>query len=255
MKIQKLGMGIASLSSILAISAPAQALTTLYSQTNIVTNPGAGFSSADVSSSAPPQSTFGFGAIEGTNRLADDFTVPSEGWLIDSIRVLAYRTNTYTFPPISPFTGISLNIWDGVPGAGGTIIASSTNFLSTDWTGVYRTTSTTLTNAQRPVMNIDASFPSLSLSQGTYWADWALTSGGNSFTPPVSLGAGNARQFVTSWNALTEAGSGLSVELPFAVNGVVANPVPFEFNPATGLAVLGGIWIVRKIAKQKSKKD
>jgi hypothetical protein len=254
----------AVLAGTLAIASSAQAAT-LYSQANIVTNPGAGFGGADVSAIATGSNTFGFGAIQGTNRLADDFTVPVGGWLVDSISVLAYATSTYGSPPSSPFTDISMNIWNGTPGASGTIIASSSTLQSTNWSGIYRTdgSSANFTNAQRPVMNVVASFPSLSLGQGTYWVDWALTNNktSNSFVPPVmtasgNLVSGNSLQFTTAWASTTDAGLNQVVDLPFAINGTsVAGPVAVpEPSAAPALIVLGGFLLVRRAAKRKLMK-
>jgi hypothetical protein len=236
----------------------------LYSQTSIVTNPGAGFNGADASRIATGATLFGSGATQGSNRLADDFTVPASGWLVDSISVYAYRTNTYTYPPASPFTGITLNIWNGVPGAGGSIIASSNTLGSTNWTGIYRVNNTTtLTNAQRPVMNVAALFPNLLLTQGTYWADWSLTAGGTLFVPPLTttsgtLVTGNARQFTNStstWADVIDAGNPTPlprpVDFPFAVSGSIPTPVPFEFDPTAGIVFLGAGWLVRRTLKKK----
>jgi hypothetical protein len=245
----------------LAISSSAQAAT-LYSQANITTNPGAGFGGADVSAIPTGATTFGFGASEGINRSADDFTVPVGGWLVDSISVLAYATSTYGSPPTSPFTGISMNIWNGTPGGGGTIIASSSILQSTNWSGIYRTdgSSANFTNAQRPVMNVVAAFPSLSLGQGTYWVDWALTNNktANSFVPPVMTASGNqlvgnSRQFVTAWNNLIEAGTNQAVDLPFSIDGTsLAGPVAVpESHSAPALIVLGGFLLVRRAVKRK----
>jgi hypothetical protein len=266
----------ALLAGTLAIASSAQAAT-LYSQANIVTNPGAGFNGADVSAFAPGASTFGFGATQYNNvlstqptiRLADDFTVPVGGWLVDSINVLAYVTGTST---TSPFTGISMNIWNGTPGGGGTIIASSSNLQNSGWSGIYRTTATTLTDDQRPVMNVGAAFPSLFLGQGTYWVDWSLanfTSDNqfprSSWVPPVmtasrNLVSGNSLQLLNGvlggWSNATDAGLTQVVELPFAINGTsLAEPVAVpEPSVAPALMVFGGFLLARRAVKRKLMK-
>jgi hypothetical protein len=253
----------ALLAGTLAISSSAQAAT-LYSQANIITNPGAGFGGADVSAIAPGANTFGFGAIEGSNRLADDFTVPAGGWLVDSVSVLAYVTGTYSSPPSSPFTGISMNIWSGTPGSGGTVISSSSSLLSTNWSGIYRTNtgSTNFTNDQRPVMNVVASFPSLSLGQGTYWVDWALTiDRGSSFSwvPPVmtasgNLVAGNSLQFTVAsgvWASNTDRVIN-QVDLPFAINGTAVNGVAVpEPSAVPAVMVFGGFLLARRAVRRR----
>jgi hypothetical protein len=254
----------ALLAGTLAISSSAQAAT-LYSQANIITNPGAGFGGADVSAIAPGATTFGFGAAQVLNlRLADDFTVPVGGWLVDSISVLAHATSTYGSPPSSPFTGISMNIWNGTPGGGGTIIASSSSLQSTNWSGIYRTNtgSTNFTNDQRPVMNVVASFPSLSLGQGTYWIDWALTNNktSNSFVTPVmtasgNLVAGNSLQFTVAsgvWASTTDTGINQVVDLPFAINGTAVNGVAVpEPSAVPAVMVFGGFLLARRAVRRR----
>ncbi|MDT3674380.1 PEP-CTERM sorting domain-containing protein [Microcystis wesenbergii] len=182
------------------VSLPAQA-TTLFSQTNIVTNPGAGFNGSDVSQASATVDVAGQNAT-GDFRLAESFTISDAGlWAIDKVSVMAYMTSTYGFPPTSPFTGISVNIWDNAPGlAGSNILGSSTNLLSTNWTGVYRTFNGVLDDAQRPVMNIAANFSGsgLTLAPGTYWADYQLTGlsptgGTTAFTPYLMTTSGGNR--------------------------------------------------------------
>lgn len=230
------------------ISLPAQA-TTLFSQTNIVTNPGAGFNGSDVSQASATVDLGGQNA-SSVRGLAQSFTISDPGlWAIDTVSVMAYMTSTYGFPPTSPFTGISVNIWDNAPGlAGSNILGSSTNLLSTNWTGVYRTFNGVLNNAQRPVMNIAANFSGsgLTLAPGTYWADYQLTGlsptgGTTAFTPylmttlggnPVTVN-GNARQFNTSaapnaWITISEGNPAQGVSLPLTVTGQkFPNLVPF----------------------------
>ena len=184
------------------VSLPAQA-TTLFSQTNIVTNPGAGFNGSDVSQASATVNLAGQNATGDFDfRLAQSFTISDAGlWAIDKVSVMAYMTSTYGFPPTSPFTGISVNIWDNAPGlAGSNILGSSTNLLSTNWTGVYRTFNGVLDDAQRPVMNIAANFSGsgLTLAPGTYWADYQLTGlsptgGTTAFTPYLMTTSGGNR--------------------------------------------------------------
>jgi hypothetical protein len=258
----------ALLAGTLAISSSAQAAT-LYSQANIITNPGAGFGGADVSAIAPGANTFGFTATEGTYRLADDFTVPAGGWLVDSVNVLAYVTapngSPSSSPANSPFTGISMNIWNGTPGGGGTIIASSSNLQSTNWSGIYRTNTeaATFTNTRRPVMNVVAAFPSLSLGQGTYWVDWVLTNdrdSSSSWVPPVmtasgNLVAGNSLQFTVAsgvWASTTDSGLNQVVDLPFAINGTTVNGVAVpEPSAMPAMMVLGGFLLARRAVRRR----
>ena len=254
------------------VSLPAQA-TTLFSQTNIVTNPGAGFNGSDVSQASATVDIGGQNAT-GDFRLAQSFTISDAGlWAIDKVSVMAYMSSTgYGFPPTSPFTGISVNIWDNAPGlAGSNILGSSTTLLSTDWTGVYRTFNGVLDNARRPVMKIAANFSGsgLTLAPGTYWADYQLTGlsptgGTTAFTPylmttsggnPVTL-TGNARQFNTSaapgdWITISEGNPAQGVSLPLTVTG---QKVP-EPSTVLGLGLLGLGALVKRQLKPKQGSD
>lgn len=245
------------------ISLPAQA-TTLFSQTDIVTNPGAGFNGSDVSQASATVDTAGQAAT-GSFRLAQSFTISNAGlWAIDTVSVMAYMTSTYGFPPTSPFTGISVNIWDNAPGlAGSNILGSSTTLLSTNWTGVYRTFNGVLNNAQRPVMNIAANFSGsgLTLAPGTYWADYQLTGlsptgGTTAFTPylmttsggnPVTL-TGNARQSTSgSWITISTGDPAQGVSFPLTVTG---QKVP-DPSAVLGLGLLGlGALVLKAKARQ-----
>lgn len=249
------------------VSLPAQA-TTLFSQTNIVTNPGAGFNGSDVSQASATVDVAGQNAT-GDFRLAQSFTISDAGlWAIDKVSVMAYMISDYGFPPTSPFTGISVNIWDNAPGlAGSNILGSSTTLLSTNWTGVYRTFNGVLDNAQRPVMNIAANFSGsgLTLAPGTYWADYQLTGlsptgGTTAFTPylmttsggnPVTVN-GNARQLVSgTWIPISEGDPAQGVSFPLTVTG---QQVP-EPSTVLGLGLLGLGALVKRQLKQKQGSD
>ncbi|MCZ8247360.1 MAG: PEP-CTERM sorting domain-containing protein [Microcystis sp. LE19-195.1E] len=250
------------------VSLPAQA-TTLFSQTNIVTNPGAGFNGSDVSQASATVTSGG----ATVTRLAQSFTISDAGlWAIDKVSVMGYMTSTYGFPPASPFTGISVNIWDNAPGlAGSNILGSSTNLLSTNWTGVYRTANGVLNNAQRPVMNIAANFSGsgLTLAPGTYWADYQLTGlsptgGTTAFTPflmttsggnPVTVN-GNARQFNNSaapnvWITISSGNPAQGVSFPLTVTG---QKVP-EPSTVLALGLLGLGALVKRQLKPKQGSD
>lgn len=255
------------------VSIPVQA-TTLFSETNIITNPGAGFNSSNVSQASASVNSGGSNATTGSFRLAQNFTFTNPGlWSIDTVSLQAYMTSTgYGFPPTSPLTGISVNIWDNVPElAGSNIIGSTTTLLNTDWTGVYRTFNgvANLTNSQRPVMNITAGFNGLNLSAGTYWVDYALTGlsptgGTNAFSPylmtvvnglPNTI-IGNARQFNSNnstWANINSGTPGQQVSFPLIVTGteipVIGTEIP---EPSSNFVLLAlGVFGVGSTIKRK----
>jgi hypothetical protein len=252
------------------VSIPVQAAT-LFSQTNIITNPGAGFNGSNVSQASASVNSGGSTATSGF-RLAQSFTFSNPGvWSIDTVSVQGYMTSTYGFPPTSPLTGISVNIWDNAPGlAGSNIIGSTNTLLNTDWTGVYRTFNgvANLTNSQRPVMNITADFNGLNLSAGTYWVDYALTGLSptavtTAFSPYLmtvvnglpNTVIGNARQFnpnTSTW-ANTNAGTpGQQVSFPLTVTADLTQiPEPSSTLVLLALGVFGaGSTIKRKLEEK-----
>jgi hypothetical protein len=210
----------------------ARAGTVIYSNGPFVSDPGAGIGGADASVLRDGLGTFGL-TMSSTIRAADDFVVPAgEIWNITGLRVFGYQTGSTT---TSTFTALRAQIWDARPGDPGASVIwgnLTDNILSgSAFTGVYRVTSDTLTNAQRPVMQLDGSVTTL-LTAGRYWVEWgaagSLASG--PFAPPITISGqavtGNARQYNSGWiNAV--ANSGDQQGLPFEFSGVVmAAPEP-----------------------------
>jgi hypothetical protein len=108
-----------------------------------------------------------------------------------------------------------------------TILFSSTTIGSNTFSGTHRVTTTTLTNAQRPIFGVEAAFTGVSLNPGSYWIDVNFNAG---FAPPATvfdpidnraeLVPGNALQFNgTTWSAVSDAG--VQVTVPFQIQGTV----------------------------------
>jgi len=205
--------------------------TALWDNGPIVTNPGAGFEGADASAISPGGTLFGGSFNRPSFRRADDFTVPAGGWQITGFEFDGYQTGSTTE---STFTALSVAIWSGVPGEGGTVIWGdmNTNVLSgSTFANIYRVTSTTLTNNQRPVMRLGVSGLNIKLAPGTYWIEFAATGSlaSGPWVPPVSSPTswpiGNSRLFTVGtgvWSVPVDgptAGPTQPYDLPFRIFG------------------------------------
>jgi len=227
----------------------------LWDNGPLVTHPGGGYNGADASAlqSALGMNTYGFGN-QYTNgyRMADDFTISDPaGWQIDTVTFFAYQTGTYAFPPVSTITGLYVQIWDGPPWAGGTVIwgdLTTNRLASTGWSGIYRVLDTAMTNAQRPIMANTANV-GITLPPGTYYLDWmtagSLTSG--PWAPPVTIlgqtTTGDAYQYTTSWAPALDTGTSTQQGMPFIVEGTVpgSQDIPWLSEaPITGTLSAGG---------------
>lgn len=215
-----------------------------------VTGIGDGFGGANTSAIESPGTTFGYGINVNTPLyIADDITVPAAGWQLSSMKWYSYQTGSTTTPT---FTGAYVTIYNGNPVSGGTPIygdytANRIVPVNTTWSGAYRVTSTTLTNNQRPIMEvgIDMSWVP-ALAGGTYWIGVGLTgslASGPWSVPKTPHGAtDNAVQYyLGAWTALQDAGSLYPQDMPFKLDGTVL-PEPTSL----GLFALAGLLIRRR---------
>jgi hypothetical protein len=222
----------------------------LYESGPLVSNPAEGTNFADASVITEGLGAFGFQhSVASGLRVAMPITVPpGQGWRIDSLVFFAYQTGSTT---TSTIDNVNLRIWRGTPGAPGSEIIfgnTTTNRLNqTRFSGIYRVTSSTLTDVQRPIMAqrvLPSTSATLVLGPGTYWLDWqtggTLPSG--PWVPPITiegqLSTGNARQFNgTTWVDLLD--NGFPQGLPFQVYGQVIPGVPFTTVTQTAPAPVG----------------
>ncbi|OYT69349.1 MAG: hypothetical protein CFK52_13870, partial [Chloracidobacterium sp. CP2_5A] len=227
---------------------PPQACSTpIFTNGGIESLPTGGFGGAPISVVALPFTTFGFTVTSTSNfALAEDFIVPSGStWTPTAVTLYAYRTGSGIVT--SPIIGVSLRLWDGPPGAGGTELTALTSAAITTnvFSGVYRVPATTPTDNQRPLFATTVSWPAsfpATLAPGTYWLEWTLTPlSGSLFYPPRAVfnGTENGRQRNgTTWATAVDSGASLPVDFPFVICGT-ATPActPSVINPSVSLAV------------------
>lgn len=203
----------------------------------------------DVGNLTEANTTLGFGATQGSNRLADDFTVPagSSGWIISQVVLYGYKTGAPATP--SPFSAYTLQIWGPCtagtrPGdAGCTTIAwgdTTTNRLASSVDSTWFRIANSLVPAPtapgttRKIWTNTLTVGT-TLGPGLYWLDWASTdtSAGTHFDPPATVAgvrgvAGwNARQFTVSagtWANALDTGTpatapDVPMDLPFQLIG------------------------------------
>jgi subtilisin-like proprotein convertase family protein len=170
------------------------------------------------------------------NTLADDFTVPAgQTWNITTLRI--YSLDQVTTTTTSPYNNIRVRIYNGVPGAGGTVVygdMTTNRFAATAYTAkraIFNSQVPTpgTPTPNLPVFSIDATI-NTSLTAGTYWIEWQVVNTVNCFsltsqTPGVrALAGANARQSIAgAWAPLIDGGSpatapDVNIELPFSLN-------------------------------------
>ena len=174
----------------------------LYDNGGLVNYPGGGFGGADASvlETALTLTIYGFGAqVSATNSMADDFVVPAPGWQVDEVMLFAYQTGSTT---TSTITEVRVQIWDGDPTAGGTIIfgdLTTNRMTNTTWSNIYRSIDTAPLASNRPIMANTASL-GVELTPGTYWIQFMFngTLSSGPWAPPITIlntpTTGNAKQ-------------------------------------------------------------
>lgn len=150
----------------------------LFDNGPIVTHAGQGAGGTDLSvlqDTSLNLNILGVGhQVQFANRVADDFVVPSGGWIVDSIVFYAYQTGS---PTTSPITTVRFQVWDTIPYvSGGSIVFGDTTtnrMTSTKWSGAWRVTQLTMTSTQRPIMRqLCVINGGMTLSEGTHWIEW-----------------------------------------------------------------------------------
>jgi hypothetical protein len=220
----------------------------LYDNGPIATHPGVCNAGADASrlQSGIGLNIFGFNAsVAGGFRVSDDFVVPAPGWVVNEL--VAYTYQTGSTPAAPTITDVRVQIWNGPPNAGGTIVFGDTTtnrFVSAAFSNTFRDLDTTACPAAaaqtRPIMAATATVGT-TLAPGTYWIDYQIggtLASGPWAVPTTILGetdgcAGpavcNGLQWTgTAWTTLLDSGAAATVQdVKFRLEGV---PTPVELQ-------------------------
>lgn len=200
----------------------------LYNQSEMINYPGQGFGGADVSGTTG--ALFGVSVDIAANFLvADEFVVPpGQVWMIDSIVVFNYQTNSTS---TSTINDVRMQISQGMsPGSGNIVFGDlvTNNLANSYFTGIYRTLPGSLTNTQRPIMRTSVNTGGLSLSPGTYFIEYQA--GGSLPSGPfcilrtlgtTHIATGNAYQNNGTWNNLLEFDTNGNNPLPKGLTFIV----------------------------------
>ncbi len=201
----------------------------LYDNGPLANAPGGGFGGADASvlQTALTLTLYGFGhQIASNNSMGDDFTVPAGGgWQVDQMQFFAYQTGSTT---TSTMNDIRVQIWNGDPTAGGTVIwgdLTTNRLASSTFSNIYRSIDTSPLDSNRPIM-VQTATIGTTLAPGTYWVQWMTggTLASGPWAPPITITGttttGNGKQNLAGvWgNALDGT---FPQGLPFIVIGSV----------------------------------
>jgi hypothetical protein len=204
----------------------------LFDNGPFVTAEGVGSNGTDYSElqdASLGMGTYGAGfQISAGNSLADDFEVVGN-WNITSFTFFAYQTGA---GPPSTLNDVRVQVYDGNPSAGGTVVWGDLNtnvMLSTEWTNAWRVLESAPTE-NRPIMNIVADASGLSLAAGTYWVEFQVggTAASGPWCPAVTIvgetTTGNSLQKTsTGWAPLVDGGTSTPQGSPFIVEGTAGN--------------------------------
>ena len=201
--------------------------------------------------------------VATSTAVAEDFTVPAQGWDLDTLTVYAFQTSQTT----ATVTQVQVNLWTetpynaGSPGAPATLPQPvlAANLLLTPSPGVFvcHRQSVTSTGTVRPVFAYTVSLDGLPnggrLPAGRYWIQWsclgAASPSNNVFTPLVSprtsVSGHNARQlnaldgnpasprvwFEGREGYVAGSSDGRAFELPFELAGtLLPTPCPADLD-------------------------
>jgi hypothetical protein len=200
----------------------------LFNNGPLVNSAGTGTGGADESilqSTSLGMNSLGGGVqFAAGNHMAEDFTVDAT-WTIDEFTFYGYQTGSTT---TSTFTGGYVQIYDGDPSNGGTVVwgdMTTNRMTSTTFSNIYRISETT-GGTSRPIMEIVCGTDGLVLEAGSYWVEYTLDGSlaSGPWAPPITITGetttGNAKQLTsTGWADLLDTGTSTQQGLPLLING------------------------------------
>lgn len=209
----------------------------IFNNGPIITSSGTGLAGADESvleNNTLSMTSFGTAHHSAANlRVADDFTITTNAWRIDSIDFFAYQTNETA----STITAINLRIWDGPPSSPGSSIVfgdDKTNILNTTFnSGILRVNEDSQGNDNIRQIAVSNVLINQQFTPGTYWLDWQSDGSGLSgpfvphITVPGSDTTGNAQLSIDggiTYAPLQDLGSQTNQGLPLIINGSIVLP-------------------------------
>lgn len=221
----------------------------LFNGGPMITHPGGGAGGKDASAfTVTGQNIVGSNASQSSGfSIADDFVLASTS-TIETMDFFCYQTNSGTTPTI---TGVYVQIWDGAPNAGGTVIWGNltTNIMDgVVFSDIYRVTNN-ISDVARPLFKVTANIGNYELEAGTYWVEVSFTGGGTPLTGPWanpveivgSPHTGNGLQKTSTgwqiwndWGGTPPAGTQEPYALPFVIYGVGDEPTAPKYNVYMG---------------------
>ncbi len=182
--------------------------------------------------------------VANNNSVADDFVVDDD-WHIDTITFFAYQTTATT----QTIDDIRLQIYDGEPGAGGSVIWGDlvTNvFSSGAFSNIYRVAEDApITTTNRAIMAATATVDT-DLGPGTYWLEWQVGGSGTSgpWAPPITIlgqtTTGNGRQAIAgAWQDALDSGTNTQQGFPFIIEGSPACEITSMYINGNDLNIYG----------------
>jgi hypothetical protein len=199
-------------------------------------------------------------AATTNNILADDFVVPAgTTWNATSFDIFGYQTGSPATP--MPFDQLRIQIYNGDPAAGGTVIAGNltTNILDAANSGdalMYRifnsaVPTATATGITRKIWRLRGNL-TVSLPPGTYWIAYQAhpTNDLGAFFPPVTVSGSrgllgwNASQStvaIPAYTGIFDAGNpatapDVNQDMPFIINGTVLGLNENDFEASISLS-------------------